>query len=118
MYNEIFSKRLIQAINLNQIKPIDLANKTGINKSSISCYLSGYYKPSAKHLTLLSKELGVSEAWLLGLTDKTNLEEPEITFDEIEELYSKYKHLLNNDDRDTIKFIIEKRVREKNKESK
>ena len=115
MYNEIFSKRLLQAINLNQIKPIDLANKTGIGKSSISCYLSGYYKPSSKHLKILSKELGVTEAWLLGLTDKTDLKKPETTFDEIEELYNKYKDLLNDDDRETIKFIIEKRAKESKK---
>ena len=117
MYNEIFSKRLQQEINLNHIKPIELAEKTGIGKSSISCYLSGYYKASAKHLTLLANTLGVSEAWLLGLTDKTNLKEPETTFDEIEELYSRYKNLLNKDDRETIKFIIEKRVKENEKQN-
>lgn len=114
MYNEIFSKRLQQAINLNQIKPVDLAIKTGIGKSSISCYLSGYYKPSKKHLNKLSECLGVTEAWLLGFTDETSLSVPNTSFDEIEELYKKYKHLLNNDDRETIKFIIEKRVKEKN----
>lgn len=110
--NEIFSKRLQQAINFNQIKPIELAEKTGIGKSSISCYLSGYYKPSSKHLSLLANVLGVTEAWLLGFTDKTTLKESETTFDEIEELYRRYKNLLNNDDRDTIRFIIEKRVKE------
>lgn len=110
--DEIFSKRLQQAINFNKIKPIELAEKTGIGKSSISCYLSGYYKASSKHLSLLAKELGVTEAWLLGLSNETTLKEPEVTYDEIEELYRKYKHLLNNDDRDTIKFIIEKRAKE------
>ena len=113
--NEIFSKRLQQAINLNQIKPVDLANKTGIGKASISCYLSGYYKPSSKHLSLLAKELDVTEAWLLGFTDETTLSKPNTTFDEVEELYRRYKHLLNNDDRETIKFIIEKRVKESEK---
>ena len=107
--NENFSKRLQQAINFNQIKPIELSKKTGIGKSSISCYLSGYYKPSQKHLEKLSKVLGVTEAWLLGFTDETTLSKPETTFDEIEELYRRYKHLLNDDDRETIKFIIEKR---------
>ena len=111
MYNEIFSKRLQQAINHNHILPVELAKKTGIGKSSISCYLSGYYKASAKHLSLLAKELNVTEKWLLGLDD-TDLNDPDTTLDEIEELYRKYKHLLNNDDRETIKFIIEKRVKE------
>lgn len=115
MYNDIFSKRLQQAINLNQIKPIELAFKTGINKSSISCYLSGYYKPSQKHLEKLAKCLNVTEAWLLGFTDETTLVKPDTSFDEIEELYKRNKHLLNNDDRETIKFIIEKRIKENEK---
>ena len=109
---DLFSKRLQQAINFNKIKPIELAEKTGIGKSSISCYLSGYYKASSKHLSLLASALGVTEAWLLGLTNETTLSKSQTTFDEIEELYHKYKHLLNDDDRETIKFIIEKRVKE------
>lgn len=114
MNTDIFSKRLQQAINFNNIKPVDLAKKTGIGKASISCYLSGYYKASAKHLSLLSNALGVSEAWLLGFTDDINLTKKETSFDEIEELYRRNKHLLNNDDKETIKFIIEKRVEKMN----
>ena len=112
MNNEIFSKRLQQAINLNQITPIELSKKTKIGKSSISCYLSGRYKASQKHLELLAKALGVNEAWLLGYSNETTLQPIFTSFDELEELFKRYKHLLTNDDRDTIKFIIEKRVKE------
>jgi transcriptional regulator with XRE-family HTH domain len=73
MNNEFFSKRLQQALNFNRMKPIELANKTGIGKSSISYYLSGNYKASQKHLEKIAKALGVNEAWLLGYSDETTL---------------------------------------------
>lgn len=108
----IFSKRLQQALNFSNIKPIELANKTGINKSSISYYLSGNYKPSQKHLELIAKTLDVTEAWLLGYSDETNLKPPTTSFDELEELFKRYKHLLNDDDRNIIRYVIEKRIKE------
>lgn len=110
--NNIFSQRLQQALNFSKIKPIELANKTGINKSSISYYLSGNYKPSQKHLELIAKTLDVTEAWLLGYSDETTLKPIHTSFDELEELFKRYKHLLTDDDRDTIKYIIEKRIKE------
>jgi transcriptional regulator with XRE-family HTH domain len=115
MNNEFFSKRLQQALNFNRMKPIELANKTGIGKSSISYYLSGNYKASQKHLEKIAKALGVNEAWLLGYSDETTLKPIFTSFDELEELFKRYKNLLTNDDRDTIKFIIEKRIKENEK---
>ena len=49
-----------------KISPIELARKTGIPKSSISQYMSGYTKPKADRIYLMSNALGVSETWLLG----------------------------------------------------
>lgn len=115
MNNEIFSKRLQQALNFNNMKPVELADKTHIGKSSISCYLSGNYKASQKHLERIAKALGVNEAWLLGYSNETTLQPITTSFDELEELFKRHKHLLTNDDRDTIRFIIEKRVKENEK---
>lgn len=47
-------------------KQIDLARETGLDKGSISSYLSGKYEPKQKAITLLAKALGVSEMWLWG----------------------------------------------------
>ena len=117
MNTEIFSKRLQQAMNFNNIKPVELAKKTKIGKSSISCYLSGNYKASQKHLEKIAKALDVNEAWLLGYSDETKLIPIPTSFDELEELFKRYKHLLTNDDRDTIRFIIEKRVKENERQN-
>ncbi len=58
--------RLRQALSYMNMKPIDLSKKTGIPKSSISQYMSGHVKPNSERVYLISKELNVSEAWLMG----------------------------------------------------
>jgi transcriptional regulator with XRE-family HTH domain len=47
-------------------KQADLVRETGLDRGSISSYLSGKYEPKQKAIFKLSKALGVSEAWLLG----------------------------------------------------
>jgi len=61
-----FANRLDLALKRNNMRPIDLANKTHIDKSSISRYLSGDWKASQKRLTLIAMALNTNEAWLMG----------------------------------------------------
>jgi len=61
-----FAKRFQEALNIRDMKPIDVANKTGIGKNSISYYLSGIHKPKSEYLYLIAQVLDVSEAWLMG----------------------------------------------------
>ena len=63
---ETLAKRLKEALYDADMKAVDLAKKTGIDKGSISHYLSGRYDPSPKKRKVLADALGVSEAWLLG----------------------------------------------------
>ncbi|WP_302425403.1 helix-turn-helix domain-containing protein [Holdemanella biformis] len=42
------------------------SDKTGIPKSSISQYMSGYAKPKHDRIYLIAKALHVDEAWLIG----------------------------------------------------
>ena len=59
-------ERLRTALLEADMKPIDLSERTGIPKSMISYYLNGKTKPKADRIYVISKALGVSEAWLLG----------------------------------------------------
>jgi transcriptional regulator with XRE-family HTH domain len=59
-------ERLRLALLEADMKPIELSERTGIPKSMISYYLNGKTKPKADRIYIISKELGVSEAWLLG----------------------------------------------------
>lgn len=58
--------RLREAMNSRGMKAVDLCEKTGIPKGAISYYLAGKSSPKADRVHLLSKALGVSEAWLMG----------------------------------------------------
>ncbi|MCQ2771173.1 MAG: helix-turn-helix domain-containing protein [Clostridia bacterium] len=60
------SKRISDALNIRNMKPIDLSEKTGIPKSSISHYMSGEAKPKQDRIYLIAKALCVQEAWLMG----------------------------------------------------
>lgn len=58
--------RLREALNDNNMRPIELAEKTGVPKSMVSYYLSGKSVPKADRVYKMAQVLGVSEAWLLG----------------------------------------------------
>lgn len=60
------SERLAEAMARKNIKQSELARITGIDKSSISLYVSGKYSPKGDKLYKLSLALGVSPAWLSG----------------------------------------------------
>ncbi len=60
------SERLKEALKISGKKQADLAKETGIDKGSISSYLSGKYEPKASAINKLAIALGVSEMWLWG----------------------------------------------------
>ena len=61
-----FAERLRIALDFRNIKATELSELTGINKSTISQYLSKEYEPKRDRLELFAKTLNVSEAWLIG----------------------------------------------------
>lgn len=58
--------RLQIALDMRNMKPVDLCQKTGIPKGAISYYLSGKSEPKADRLYIICKALDVAEAWMLG----------------------------------------------------
>lgn len=66
MDNKLFAIRLRKALDLRQMRPIDLAKKSGINKATISEYLKGKYVAKQRNVYELSKALDINPAWLLG----------------------------------------------------
>jgi hypothetical protein len=49
--------------NINQV---DLCQRTGIPKSSMSMYLSGERSPRQNRLSQTAEKVNISEAWLMG----------------------------------------------------
>lgn len=66
MIVEDFSIRLKKALTYRNMKPVQLSNKSGVDKALISNYLSGKYKAKQDKLHKLALALDVSEGWLMG----------------------------------------------------
>jgi len=60
------SNRLKLAMKEAGKKQVDLVKETGIDKGSISHYVSGKYIPKQDTIYKLAKSLDVSEMWLWG----------------------------------------------------
>ena len=63
---DTFKNRLKQAMELNNIKQVDLVEKTGIDKTLLNKYLAGISNARQNKLTLLAESLNVNEIWLMG----------------------------------------------------
>lgn len=64
---ETCAARICKAMQLRNMRQVDLSIKTGIPKSAISQYCSGSFNPKQKRLFLIAQALDVDEAWLMGL---------------------------------------------------
>lgn len=62
----IIKDRLNEALRLRGITAADLSRMTGINKSSISRYLSGESIPRSLAIGKMAEAIHVSPAWVLG----------------------------------------------------
>lgn len=63
---DTFANRLSYALTIRNIKPIELAEATKIDKSKISSYMSGRYKAKTDGLKIIADVLNVSPIWLMG----------------------------------------------------
>lgn len=61
-----FPARLKKAMRYRGFRQIDLANETGIDRGTISYYISGKFKPKARNILLIAEALKVNAPWLLG----------------------------------------------------
>ena len=90
-----FAERLRIALDFRNMKATKLSELTGINKSTISQYLSKEYEPKRERIELFAKTLNVNEVWLTGydvpmeinLSDKNDslIEKYELSPEELKE---------------------------------
>lgn len=105
-----FLSRNIKHLRLiNNLTQEDVAKIVNKARSLVSAWESDDRDITTEDIIKLSDYFDVSMDSLIGkdLSLKNN------DTDELDILYNKYKHLLNEDDKETIKFIIEKRKKEK-----
>ncbi len=66
MKNEITAKRLAIALSNIGIRPQELADRSGVSKSSISQYMNGSHAPSNISSGKMAPVLNVNPLWLMG----------------------------------------------------
>lgn len=66
MKYEITAKRIQQALSNMNMKPQELADKSGVSKSSISQYINGSHSPSNISSGKMATILNVDPLWLMG----------------------------------------------------
>lgn len=66
MKNKITALRLKEVLSELNMKPQELADRSGVNKASISQYLSGSHAPSNISSGKMGKVLKVEPMWLMG----------------------------------------------------
>lgn len=89
----------------------ELANKLDKDYSTIGKWELGLRSPIMTDVIRISELFNISLEKLIGqnVTQRDN-------YDELDILYSKNKNILTEDDKETIKFLIEKRKREIDKQ--
>lgn len=70
-----FRDRLIEAMKIRSVSAADLCRLAGIDKSALSRYRSGAYKPNQLNTYLLAQSLRVNPAWLMGFDVPMNSED-------------------------------------------
>lgn len=63
---DTFQNRLKKAMELRNIKQVELVEKTKLDKTLINKYLSGVSNARQNKLTILADALDVNEIWLMG----------------------------------------------------
>lgn len=64
--NITFSERLKYAMEIRNVKQVELSKAIGISKTNMSYYISGKNKPREDKINLIARKLNVNPIWLLG----------------------------------------------------
>ena len=108
----IFSKNLKYLREQKKLSQNKLAELSNVNQTTIARWENEEISPSLDNIYDLSIALDVSIADLTG-KDLTNSSQ---SFDELELLFDKNKDILTDDDKEMIRFLIEKRKKEIDKQ--
>lgn len=109
-----FSDRLRYFMEQKGLKQADLVERTKINKSSISEYLSGNYEPKQRNIYKLAVALGIKPSQLMGVEEDqpaaTANTAKAIDFSEQEILLIKKYRQLDADGKVLVDSIIDTRL--------
>lgn len=106
-----FAKNIKYLRNKKNIDQQIMAEDLGVAQSTLSCWENGLRTPDLDMVAKISKYLNVYDDFI---TKDLTIESKQ--FDELELLFSKNKDILTEDDKEMIRFMIEKRKKEIDKQ--
>ena len=101
-----FATRLKLYMEKANMKQAELAEKTKINKSSISEYLSGNYEPKQRNIYKMAIALGIKPSQLMGI----DVEEPApapLFLTQQEEAHIKKYRQLDADGKERVDYVLD-----------
>lgn len=105
-----FSDRLRYFMEQKGLKQADLVERTKINKSSISEYLSGNYEPKQRNIYKLAVALGIKPSQLMGVEEdqptSTATNAKAMEFSEQEILLIKKYRQLDADGKNRVDYVL------------
>ena len=107
--NNMFKNNIKYLLDTGKLTTKKILQITGHkSKSLVSMWCSGERIITTKDAVSLCNHLGITVNDLIN----TDLREIYNSYDDLVELFIQNKDLLTEDDKDTIRFIIEKRIKE------
>lgn len=92
--NSTTADRLQEAMSISGKKQVDLVRETGLNRGTISRYLSGEYEPKLSAIKKLALVLNVDEMWLWGYDVPMQRQKKKPAADDGNELSKRKKDLI------------------------
>lgn len=105
-----FAERLKHYMQKANMKQADLVEKTKINKSSISEYLSGNYEPKQRNIYKIATALGVKPSQLMGISAATETPAPALSLTQQEEEHIKKYRQLDADGKEDVDDYVEMKL--------
>lgn len=108
-----FAKNLRFLRNSKRLTQSQLGQLLNVDQTTIGRWEDENREPTIGNVVNIANEFNITVSELLDVDLSTNQ-----TFDELDLLFSKHKDILTKDDKEYIKFIIEKRKKEIDNELK
>lgn len=106
-----FAKNIKYLRNKKNIDQQVMAEDLGVAQSTLSCWENGLRTPDLDMIAKISNYLNIYDDFITK--DLTNNDSP---VNEMELLFSKNKDILTDDDKEMIRFVVEKRKKEIDKQ--
>lgn len=113
--SNLFSKNLKYLREKRGISKNKLGELVGVNQTTIGRWESKEITPSIDNVEEVAKVLKVDLPDIL--IKDLSVNDLDDSYDELDVLFNKNKNILNDDDKETIKFIVEKRKKEIDKKN-